>query len=562
MVNFYYGSMFVGAIVCLVILLVVYKKHTTASYVLLATSVILACFAYMQIGMAQTVETAVMANQLLYFACFLSLYFMMRCVADICKFKVPWFVHVYCVAVGTFFFLCSFSVGKSQYFYKSVDIIKKYGSTVMVKEYGIIHHIYPFYLISILLFCIVVSVVTLKRRTDVSKRTCLLNLAMMVGTCLIYGIERLFKMDIELMPVAYVGCYVVVLFQLNRIRMYDLSNYSASAIENSNEFGFILMDHYGRFEAADEFAIACFPEIKKLKIDSYFDGSDSEFLTQVKKWIAGNTMEETGHYVCGDKYIAARYTEINDVSGIIHCIRLMDETKQQHYNKLMSEYNEKLERDVSEKTQKFMRVQDDIIISMASIVENRDNNTGGHIQRSSAVVKIFVEHLMEIKYLDSLTEDVAGMIIKAAPLHDFGKIAVPDSILNKPGKFEPEEYEIMKEHSAKGAVIVARILQHSEDIMFRSIAVNIAHYHHEKWNGKGYPEGLTQKEIPFEARVMALADVFDALVSKRVYKESFDYDKAFKIIEDSAGSHFDPELCKIFLECRPSLEALYDSFTD
>ena len=120
----------------------------------------------------------------------------------------------------------------------------------------------------------------------------------------------------------------------------------------------------------------------------------------------------------------------------------------------------------------------------------------------------------------------------------------------------------MKKHAQKGAGIVARILQNSDDLQFKNIAVNVAHYHHEKWNGAGYPCGLAEKEIPLEARIMALADVFDALVSKRVYKDQFSYDKAFSIIEESSGSHFDPELCRRFLKCRPRIEALYDSYTD
>ena len=118
----------------------------------------------------------------------------------------------------------------------------------------------------------------------------------------------------------------------------------------------------------------------------------------------------------------------------------------------------------------------------------------------------------------------------------------------------------MKTHAAKGAEILKRILMNTDDTDFKNLAVNVAHYHHEKWNGTGYPEKLKETQIPFEARVMALADVFDALVSKRVYKESFSYDKAFSIIEESSGSHFDPVLCKEFLKCRPQLEALYNKY--
>ena len=163
---------------------------------------------------------------------------------------------------------------------------------------------------------------------------------------------------------------------------------------------------------------------------------------------------------------------------ILHCIRIRDDTSQQQYLKLVERYNVELGEQVKEKTARLVEVQNDIIVSMASIVENRDNNTGGHIRRTSDVVRVFVEHLLVTDYSSALTREIADKIIKAAPLHDFGKIAIPDSILNKPGKFVSEEYEIMKLHSQKGAEIVARILQNSDDLQFKNIAVNVAHYHH------------------------------------------------------------------------------------
>lgn len=161
---------------------------------------------------------------------------------------------------------------------------------------------------------------------------------------------------------------------------------------------------------------------------------------------------------------------------------------------------------------------------MASIVEGRDGNTGDHIRRTSDVVRIFVSRLLQDGDMPGLTRGMAHRIVKAAPLHDFGKVAIPDVFLNRPGKFTPEEYETMKQHAEKGAVIVTQILRNSDDDQLKEIAVNVAHYYHEKWDGSGYPDGLAGTKIPFEARVMALADVFDALVSKRVYKERLDYD--------------------------------------
>lgn len=214
---------------------------------------------------------------------------------------------------------------------------------------------------------------------------------------------------------------------------------------------------------------------------------------------------------------------------------------------------------MNEKTAHILHIKDMLVLGMADMVENRDNNTGGHIKRTSEVVKIFSDKL--IPYCDELGFDRAflSLVVKAAPMHDLGKIAIEDAILRKPGKYTDEEFLEMKKHTTEGARIVERILRGVEDEKFVNIARNIAHYHHEKWNGQGYPCGIAGENIPIEARIMALADVFDALVSKRCYKDAFSYDKAFEIIEESLGSHFDPELGKIFLTCRRELEMLYES---
>lgn len=229
------------------------------------------------------------------------------------------------------------------------------------------------------------------------------------------------------------------------------------------------------------------------------------------------------------------------------------------FGELSDTMNEMTES-IEQKTKKITEIQNSIITGMATMVESRDNSTGGHIKRTSDCVRVFAEYLKQQPAFSNVDEKFFANVIKAAPMHDLGKIAVDDAILRKPGKFTDEEYEIMKSHSKEGARIVNEVLSATEDEDFKKIAVNVAHYHHEKWNGSGYPEKISGEQIPFEARIMALADVFDALVSKRCYKDSFSYDKAFEIIQDSLGSHFDPELGKEFINCRASLECLYNGY--
>lgn len=201
-------------------------------------------------------------------------------------------------------------------------------------------------------------------------------------------------------------------------------------------------------------------------------------------------------------------------------------------------------------------LQRKLVLGMATMVESRDNSTGGHIKRTSEVVKFIVEEMMKDPLL-STNHKFYKYVIQAAPMHDLGKIAIDDIILRKPGKFTPEEYEIMKRHSPEGAKIVEEILKDTLDKEFEQVCINVAHYHHEKWDGTGYPEGLKGEEIPLEARIMAIADVYDALVSKRVYKDEFSFKDADRIIIHSMGKQFDPGLEKYYVRARSKIENYY-----
>lgn len=223
---------------------------------------------------------------------------------------------------------------------------------------------------------------------------------------------------------------------------------------------------------------------------------------------------------------------------------------------IQANYNEELKKEVAEKTEQIVDLHDKLIIGMATMVESRDNSTGGHIKRTSEVVRILTEEIMKDNTLQ-LSHEFCENLIKAAPLHDLGKIAVSDEILRKPGRFTPEEFHQMKFHAEEGARVVHEILIDSEDKEYTSIAENVAHYHHERVDGSGYPKGLKGDAIPMEARIMAIADVYDALVSKRVYKEEYSFDKANQIILEGMGTQFDSRLEKYYVAARPKLEAYY-----
>ncbi len=223
-----------------------------------------------------------------------------------------------------------------------------------------------------------------------------------------------------------------------------------------------------------------------------------------------------------------------------------------------------LEAEVTSRTREVMAIQDVTILAMASLAETRDSDTGNHIRRTQYYVKALAEKLKtHPRFASFLTDQNIAMLFKSAPLHDIGKVGIPDRILLKPGKFEPDEFEIMKTHCALGRdAIQAAEDQLGMKVDFLTMAKEIAYGHQEKWDGGGYPQGLAGNEIPIPARLMAVADVYDALISRRVYKEGMPHDKAVQIIAASKGSHFDPDIADAFLDLQDEFQAIAGRFAD
>jgi len=207
------------------------------------------------------------------------------------------------------------------------------------------------------------------------------------------------------------------------------------------------------------------------------------------------------------------------------------------------------------------KMQEGLIITMANMVENRDSDTGAHIQKTAAYVRIIAEGLKKKGYYpEKITDKYISDIVRSAPLHDVGKINISDSVLNKPGKLTPEEFEIMKTHTTAGKIIIENAINTVQGENYLKEARNMAAYHHERWDGKGYPEGLHGEVIPLSARIMAVADVFDALTSPRVYKPAFPLDEALDLLKDGAGSQFDPKCIEVFLDSLPEVKVILSKY--
>ena len=219
--------------------------------------------------------------------------------------------------------------------------------------------------------------------------------------------------------------------------------------------------------------------------------------------------------------------------------------------------------DIRHHTKQMEEMQSGLIITMADMVESRDSDTGFHVQKTAEYVKIISKKLKEKGYFaDKMTDKFIEDVVMSAPLHDIGKINIPDAVLNKPGRLTKEEFEIMKRHTTEGKKILEKAINSVKGGTYLREARSMAAYHHERYDGKGYPEGLSGTVIPLSARIMAVADVFDALTSKRIYKPSMTYEEAMQIITEGSGTQFDPLCVEVFVESEDEVRKVLRKYQD
>ncbi|MBQ4464900.1 MAG: HD domain-containing protein, partial [Oscillospiraceae bacterium] len=287
-------------------------------------------------------------------------------------------------------------------------------------------------------------------------------------------------------------------------------------------------------------------------------------------WVSGIYMVyPMGNIVSGVEHFISAGTDQEALDEAVRMLRAIDIHTGDEVERLyravcdMAVNQTEQMRSIRRFSENTARMQDGLIITMADLVENRDSDTGAHIQKTAAYVKIIVEGLKEKGYYaEKITPKFMSDVVRSAPLHDVGKINIPDSVLNKPGKLTPEEYEIIKTHTTSGKLIIEKAISTVEGENYLKEARNMAAYHHERWDGKGYPEGLHGEVIPLAARIMAVADVFDALASPRVYKPAFPLEKAISIIQEGAGTQFDPKCVEVFMEALPEVREILNKYTE
>ncbi|MCR5421353.1 MAG: HD domain-containing protein [Lachnospiraceae bacterium] len=465
------------------------------------------------------------------------------------------FIHLFIVWMNT----------HNDLYFKKIRILPTENGNITKMTDGpfkIFHTIYILIILVVLLAIIIAGYI--KKGTYSLKTLTIYTVGTALGLT-IYGIETVTDADFSLLPFLYVLVTVFILINHNKTLTHDVSAIVSSQQVEEGSRGYIILDLKKRFISCNKKSYEFMPELADQRVDQKLrDGSD------IARLLYSMITSYEKHGINSKKFIQDDKTCICEIepffldnkekkSGYIFDIR--DATEEQHVIDIMTSYNESLNRQVKQQTENILDIQRKIVTGMANMIENRDNNTGGHVKRTSDILSILID---EIKKQGTIMIDdrYALDIVRAAPMHDLGKISIENSILNKPGKLTDEEFTIMKSHSTKSGEMVMILLEGVEEEHFVKVAYNVARYHHERWDGRGYPENLVGSMIPLEARIMAVVDVYDALVSKRSYKAEMSFDQVSDIMLEGMGTQFDPNLRSIFLGCKKRFEEYYLSTKD
>lgn len=543
-------------------------RNSTTQFCILVIMVIANLGSYF-LATSTNLQEALVAQKIVYIGGLFMPAFYFFLVLEICHFKLPASIGAVimttpCILYGT---ICT--IGKTGLFYKKVGFHIKNGVAILEKEYGPAHTVHEIVLCAFVVAALGIAIYSMFKRKSVNRRGVFAMVIFMGLAVTIYIGEKLAHIEYEFLPIVYVVLMIGALIPVYDSNLYTVYENADIINEQLGRVGFLTFNKKRAYKGCNIFMANVFPELSNYRVGQTIEGCSEELLavinqiTKLEEIYKKNEIRKHAHihleaFPLNDRYFNGMIHVVTNAFGELkgYTVELRDDTDHHTALALTERYNEELASEVDAKTKRIRIIQEKIILGMAQMVESRDLSTGGHIKRTSDVVRIFARKLAKTDI--GLDEKFLDLVVRSAPMHDLGKIGVDDAILRKQGRFTDEEYAVMKKHSEIGYHMVSEVLSDVEESDFVLVAENVAHYHHEKVNGMGYPSGLKGQEIPIEARIMALADVFDALVSKRCYKDAFSYDKAFDIIKNDAGTHFDKQLAEVFLSCRKELEDYYN----
>lgn len=468
-------------------------------------------------------------------------------------------ILAYAIAFGHIFLV--FFCRNNNLYYASYDIIKTPDGTITIDTDGPLKILHYIYLTIMLLSIVSLIIYGFFKKGTYSRRTLALYAVFAAASIILYAVEILFRTECSLLPVIYVIADVAIALNYDHAHSHYIEHLVSEIEENHELRGYVVFDLNKRLLGMNGRASFFIPKLKELIIDEHIPKADKELqdllyglIDNIQNGRSTSKKFEIGNMTCNCEVSYFSVRKGGKAGGYIFEFR--DITEEQNYINFVEDYNKRLNDEVDVQTKHIREIQESVVLGLANMVENRDYNTGGHIKRTSDTIRILVQEILKENIL-KIDSQMAEDIIRAAPMHDLGKISIDNAILCKEGKLTEEEYEIMKTHSVKSGEIVKIILGGVEESHFVNTAYKVARFHHERWDGKGYPEGLLKENIPLEARIMAIADVYDALVSKRCYKEPFSFEVAYDIMIENMGSQFDPNLKNVFINCRNQMEEYY-----
>lgn len=546
------------SIICIVMAALHQPNEGQKLTVIVAVLVFLICLGCMGTNLKPDINLMVYATKIEYFgACNIYAVFAIL-YAKVSNIRIPRWLQGIMLSVGVILTLFTSTIDYNHFYYRAYHVEMIGDVPKMVKSYAPVHTF--FIAVTGIYLCSYIIMYFYRRITSHTfkdRYPLVLGLAAAMPI-MAFIFEKLAGTKLILLPFGLILCDLQLLY-LIRHHFFDVNSIALDRVFENSEDAIVIENAYHEYEGSNKLAQQMFPALWYLNIgDSIsrktpYSGSGlSELLAQKEN---GSCYQFQGHqYKLGIREIRTRNGK--DLVGNI--LTLKDVTAETEHQRLMESYRAELESSVEQKTAQLKKVQEQMIFGFASLVENKNIVTGGHIRRTSSYVDVIGRQLLkEKKFQEELNERYVARLRLIAPLHDIGKISVPEYILDKPGKLTPEEFEIMKTHTTDGAGIVERIMGDGSDCRDCVMAVEVALYHHEKWDGTGYPTGKKEYQIPLSARIMAIADVFDALTSERPYKEAYSIDKAVQILIQERGTHFDPVILDAFLRVRSEVEQIY-----
>lgn len=536
------------------------NPHRTKSYYTTMFHVISIQIAgHLFLALSTDLNEAILANKMAYIgAVYVPMLFFLG-ELTLCNIKIPVKLNIFLFTVSTAVIGLAATAGWSDIFYKKIELVQRNGMTDFTAVYGPAHMLLNVVLGLYLISGFIVLVYSLIKKKNISYKN-LLGLVVIgflgIGS---FFVSRELQSDMLVMPAVFLAMEFILIIIIHRIGKYDIQGTILDSLEYQNENAYISFTKDRCYIGSNNIAQQHFPELKNFRVDAKLsDGSEFGriLLKQLDKINSNETSIES-NFQFGRKHYKCSIRNLLHGSKVCgYMLRIEDDSKIQRYIKLLDQYNNDLVANVRNKDNYIQSIQQQMILGMANMVESRDKNSNGHFRHTSEVTRILVNEMKKddlYKGLSSFLNDV----VKAAPMHDLGKIAIDDAILRNTGKYTPDEFKAMQTHTEKGAAIVDNLLRGVEGEQIVTIVKNVAHYHHERWDGSGYPKQLKGEEIPLEARIVAIADVYDALVSFRCYKDRVSFAEAYKIILDGMGKDFDPKLKKYFINSRYEIENYY-----